>query len=749
MNYEIRIFANPAGFEEMSLNTVGKYSLFPQDVVSKRNFDGERGQLPNGTFSVYYTPDAYIIAYHFLLSSDAQFRDREAHIAVAIQRGFKMIEPTATFQELANEFVRIAIEYKSSAANKIYNNSEKFYSIVSARIVEDSMQFKFNTTYSVAKRAIIAVESPKERDIILGDPFRKELKDINILYIINFEDGSRVRQLTSIGYKPITNLKFPYSRSYTLVYPDGHRVEFTDLSQELPEYTVHRQYEKPLSFLGSVEANWEKWKVSASEDKTEYRIGILPEKEKKTFKVIAFDQNGREINSSRISAKTGHYIDGQWTLEGEEIIQVVKKDVKDLFSIVGYSINAPLIEIDESTLCINACMKYSYDLSELFKFLNEALGPNATVVICSRSSNKKSLINKSKERFDLEYPYSDIYVQVPETATTEEMDLEFDAFGKVYSRSLRKKKLGEITFLFGSNLPNDIKKKLSHNEQVGKIVCKYQGYNGPDKKEYGISDHSVRLTDLPRSQVLVKVEVDGYDVLLDENKIDLKQKSTQKIVCDLKPTTITWIKQCSKRHLPTFVVGTIVGVLLGLWIANMWNFLPSSRAMLKHIEALRKDSTEFQTRINRLNYPIGDLQRQPQVVQENNNKSSEPEVQTSLNNQESAADKEQELIAKLEGVEFTMDDVKEASRTLSKECKGLIGDADACLEILELTPSQKEQLGSSDSEVYKNIVNKLTIHKDIMQAIIEDEAYKTCTEKNIKTIKQMQDYLSQQQGGSK
>lgn len=134
MNFEIRIFANPAGFEEMRLNMAGKYSLFSQEVVLRRNFDGERGQLPNGTFSVYYTSDAYIIAYHFLLSSDAQFRDREAHIAVAIQRGFKMLDPTATFQELASEFTRIAVEFKSSTADKIYNNSEKFYSTLNPQL---------------------------------------------------------------------------------------------------------------------------------------------------------------------------------------------------------------------------------------------------------------------------------------------------------------------------------------------------------------------------------------------------------------------------------------------------------------------------------------------------------------------------------------------------------------------------------------------------------------------------------------
>lgn len=747
MNVEIRIFANPAGFEEMRLKSPTKYTLFPSEVVAMRNFDGERGQLPNGAFSVYYTPDAYIIAYHFMLSSDAQFRDREAHIAVAIRRGFKMNEPTATFLELANEFAKLAVEFKSSAADKIYNNTEKFYSIVTTKIVEDSLQFRFNTSYSVAKRAILAVKSSQERDTVLSDPFRKNLKDINILFIINYEDGTKVGQLISSGYRAIPSLGFQDLRTFTLTYPDGHRVEFTDFNQELPNYTVHRKYEKPLTFSGSVRANWDKWKITISDDKTEYKIGLLPEKEKKTFKVIALDQNGHELRSAQIVAKIGKFSNGQWTLEGEEIVQIVKTNVKDIFSITGYNINSPLKEIDETTICISASKIYPYDLSELFKFLNDVLGPNASVVIHNRRSvNQKWQINKNNERFNLEIPYSDIYVQVPETASTEEANLEFDSYGKVSLHSLRKKKLGEITISFDSKLPNHLKRKLSNNELIGRIVYKYNipGYNKLYKKELGIRTYPIVLTELPLSQVQVEVEVEGYNVLQEKNEVNLKRNPNQEIKCELKPTSTTRIKRYSKKHLPTFVVGVILGILLGLWMANKWNgYLSSNQNVIPdQIEQLKQDSIFQQEEISRLNSTIDDLSKQLQEALKNS-QGSESDTSTIPNGRTvtlSLTDTQKKFINKLQGEEFTWDDVHKAKIGLVGTGQdALIADATACLMILNLTPNEKGDLGNAESYTYKKTVKKLSVHKSIMTKIINNEDYQSSSKKDFKSIKELRD----------
>lgn len=161
MNAEVKIFANVNGFAEIRFNSPQRNSIFSEAVAEKRSFDGERGTFPNGTFSVYYAADTYVLAYHFRVPSDAKFRDTPAQIAVAVKRGYRMLNPTATFMELANLFTKIALEDKDSLKDINANRTESFYGIIDSKIVADPLQFRFNATDSVAKLAIFGAKEPR------------------------------------------------------------------------------------------------------------------------------------------------------------------------------------------------------------------------------------------------------------------------------------------------------------------------------------------------------------------------------------------------------------------------------------------------------------------------------------------------------------------------------------------------------------------------------------------------------------
>lgn len=734
MNFEIRIFANPSGYAEMSPKMPEQhYFLFTKEIVEKRNFDGERGALPKGSFSVYYTPDAYILAYHFLLSSDAQFRGNEVHVAIAVKRGFKMLKPSDTFLQLAQEFERIAVEYKSMAGGIIYNNSEKFYNIVS--LVEDPQQFKFNTTCSVAKRAIVAVESQSNRDMLLSDPFRKELKDIGILFIINREDGSKVKQLIDNGrYKHIPNLNFQDARTYTLVYPDGYRVEFKDLNQELPEYTIYRQYEKPLTFSGSVGSNLDNWKISLSEDKTEYRIGLQPEKERRVYEITAIDQNNDKISLSSISVKFGQLNNGKWILEGEDIIKKINKDV---FSINGYSIESITPNVDSTLLQIKACKINTIDLSELFNVLTAYNVPNPTVTLHnSYTKQHKSISMNNDKDVTLLYPYSYYYVEVPETVTTEKATLELDNSGKVKTSSLRKKKTGDITVLFSPNFPDEIKRKLDRYANVGKIKYAYyvKGHTKPTIKDKILNSYPVVISNLPLCLVRIEIMVDGYNVFKDE--IDLTINPNQNVVCNLKPTNTTRLKQYCKRYLPIFFIGLILGIFIGFWIANRLS-ITASQAMSDKISALSADIDSLKRKNNDLHIENNGLKWQLEKGG-TNGKQAEGTVLTGT----SDAHKETEqnsLIRRLKSEMFTITDITTAKKIL-KDQGELIDDAEACLKILNLDLSKKEELSDPKSDTYKSTVNKLSIHKEIMYGIIEDEVFLACSKNDFISINDWREY---------
>lgn len=753
MNFEIRIFANPSGFQEMKITD--KYSLFTSDIADKRNFDGERGEFPKGTFSVYFTPKAYIIAYHFQVPSDAGFRDPETIIAVAIQRGFKMLDPTGTFNELVNECVRIVVESKAAgAANKIFNSSDKFYSIVSPKIVEDSLQFKYNTISSKGKRAILSVDKPEQRDMVLSDPFRKELKDIDILFIINREDRSKVNNLVNNGYTAIARIDYLAPRTFTLVYPDGHKVGFTDLNQELPAYEVPTgEYEKPLRFSGSVGENMEKWKITVSQDNTEFRIGLSPEKNSKTYKVVALDQDVHNLGHSLIRVKIGKLKDDQLTLEGAEIGD---KNKEEKYSIQGYKIES-ITNPDDSTICIRARKLYTFNLSNLFQ--KDALGPNASVTLY-RKSTKKMLktVNRDNATFDIEYPYTDLYVTVPETANTEKSKLEFTNEGMVSLESLKKKEMGEITISFDRNLPIEVKNKLIDKKPVGKVVCKYilNGYADPTTEETTILSLPIVIQELPRVEMDVKVEFNGYNVLQDKLQVNLKSDPKQKMVCQLNPTIATLLKRYCKRNLPIFAVGLVFGVLAGLWIANTWgSFLPSIGAMSDQIKEkseenskLREENKKLKEVTEKLNPTvISLLENQPEantgVGESTGNGEQEPAKGTEPEGPTLTSD-QIDLIKKLKGVEFTEDDINKAKSSLKgKGQDGLIADAAACLMILNLQPSDKDKVSKIGTAPYNLHYMKLNQHKSTMDGIINSEEYKTCSKTYFKTIKEMKDYIDQ------
>lgn len=741
MNFEIRMFANPAGFEEIRLNLPPKYSLFTDEVVAKRNFDGERGQLPNGTFSVYYTPDAYIIAYHFLLSSEAQFRGNEAHVAVAIRRGFKMLEPTATLQELANEFARIAIEYKQSAAHQIYHNSDKFYAIVSSKIVEDPLQFKFNTTYSASKRAIVAVNSPQERDIILSDPFRPELKEIDILFIIKYEDGPKVVHLTSTGYKPIAIRDLQSPRVYTLVYPDGHRVAFTDINQELPEHTICRKHERPLTYSGSVSANMDKWKITVSDDRSEYIIGLQPQRERKEFTVIACDQKAK-IDPALISVTVGHIRNGIWILEGEEI-EIASRPRKELFSIAGYQLNPvnPFAKIDESTYCLYASKLYRYDLSEIFKFLKDNAGPNAKVDIRSKTTSLWFQCDYNSRQCELPIPYSEASVRVPETLITEETVLDVNSSGMVSSRLLKKKKTGEITITFAPDCSKELNKKLKNGDVVGTVTYRHAL---PDRKniiqkDEPIYSYPIEIKDLPLAKVEIGVAVDGYHVY--KEVVNLKNNSNQEVVCYLKPTASKRVKQYSKRYLPSFVVGIILGAFIGLCVANFWGgFLPSYKAMSDKIDSLSVDTSNLRKMLSEAETNHNNATEIITIPGDTGTVSSEVAPPPA-----GLTAEQQALIDKLKGETFTQADVDKAKTLLQGMGQdALIKDAEACLKILNLTQKEKKLLRDGNGVVYDMDVNKLPYHKASMLNIINNGSYKSTRRNDFKSIQEMKQYLSKQ-----
>lgn len=734
MNFEIRIFANPAGFREIKLRApYGSYRLCTDHIISSRNFDGDRGRFPDGTFSVFYTPDCYVIAYKFSVPSDSSFRDREAHVVIAIARGYKMSDPAATFSALAREFSNIASEFKEDSERNAYANSEKFYEFVASKIKPDNTQFNINTAGSYTKRGILAVDSNEELDSFLEDPFRTEIKGLDIIFVLPRDEAKRLASYTTSGlYTAISRLG---AKTYTLVYPDGKKVSFSDFNEILDSHVVQRPYEKELVFSGNIAENFTKWDIKVSSDKTEYIIGIQPEKEIKEIDVEIFDNNTKNpITNVNVNFSIGEYRDGKWILKGEEIGKYNSVKITN----PGYNMKSCTLK-DNSILTILLVKCYNYDILNLVKSIHEETGlNNIPISICYKDifGKPRSCFryeSGADTKFTAEFPPSELFIIVSATPTTEETPLRFDSTGRVSDTKLIPKQTCDVVISFDSKDEQILKKRLLKQHEVGTVFYSYS-IGGSKKKinEKCIDSVPVEIKGLPIQEVQITIRITGFKDCNETVKLNAKRKE---ITCTLQPTTMTRVKKFCTTSLPFVIVGIILGILMCFYVLDTWNaLLPSNKDLRDEIHRLRADSTkqakeiqnlrEFYTKVG----PVADQDQETAPALE------EP-IQLNAN--------QQELIKKLKGVEFTWADVNNAKtqlRGLNQE--SLINDATACLKILNLSIEEKLQVNTTGTTTYNLTVKNLTTHKSIMSDITNNPAYQTCTTTNFQTIEAMQQYLN-------
>lgn len=746
MNFEIRIFANPAGYEEIKLKAPFGYSLYTDDVVEKRNFDGERGTFPNGTFSVFYTPNAYVIAYHFFLPADTVFRDPKVHIAIAIKRGYKLLSPSSIIEKLSELFRNIVLEFKDTSRNQIYNRTEAFYNIVTPNINKDDLQFNINTSGSYTRRGILAYDKTEEKDGLLSDPFNMEFKDIDILYILQREETKKINDYQ--GYKLFSKFDFSAQKSFSLVYPDGHKIQISDIDQELQPYRVKRDHEKELIFeKGSIRENFSKWNIRISEDKTEYIIGLQPEKDERTIELFIVDKNNNviNVNDNEIKTNIGSYSNGILSLRGADIAD---------FDIKHISIDTDKFQEkdrkwdNDSTIKIIVAKIQTIDLTELFKYIYDQIGHYTPVNVIVRRSNKYFLVKSDKPSIRVSCSCEDLYVKVPATSTTEETRLDFDRKGKITNLHLNKKKLKEIKFKFDRKFPFGLKKKYDNQGSVGTITYYYEVCEKGEKriveKKEAIKGNPVVISELPPLTISFEIQVDGYKTI--EKTIDFNTDGIKKEdECILKPTSTSKVKRFCRRHVAAFVFGLFIGVVIGY--VCLFLLRPNSsdsEYLIEEISVLKEENQRLIKELDSLKNIIA----KPHVDEQSE---IEETLQVDLGGKTHTTrlpetigpTREQTtLINKLKGVNFTRDDVSQAKSRLSNlNQNDLIEDAEACLKILNLNSQEKNEVYRPKSKIYNMTVNKLNAHKDIMSAIIDNESYRTCTSMSFNTIAEMQKYI--------
>lgn len=377
--FEIKIFANPSGFQELKLNNAE--NLFSKEIIEKRNFDGDYGTFKEGTFSVLFTPKAFIIDYIFNVVADAGFRDPQTHIAIAIERGFRLKDAYQVFIKLRKEFNLIAAESKVNIARTLYNKSEVFNKIVEDNIEFAPDQFRISAgEVTVIKRALVSYETEEQLNSLLEEPNRLKFGSYGLVFFLKKIDASELYKKESINkyYAPIKmdDEDFNFKASYEVVFPDNYSVTIKNRSEEI-DHTCGKMYYKSERFYGTLNEHMEDWKVTQSEDRTKFYIGKELTPEKKELRILCYDSGGKLVNTPSSlrfdNGKFSHQRD-VLVLTGEEIGTTINYHLDDP------SIEIKQVEYGDGFISFEIIYLYVYNVSKVFDYVRKETGETVTEI---------------------------------------------------------------------------------------------------------------------------------------------------------------------------------------------------------------------------------------------------------------------------------------------------------------------------------------------------------------------------------
>ena len=595
--FEIKIFANPSGFQELKLNNSD--NLFTKEIVEKRNFDGDYGTFKDGTFSVLFTPKAFIIDYIFNVVADAGFRDPQTHIAIAIERGYILKDAYQVFTNLRKEFNLIAAEYKVNIARSLYNKSETLNKIVEDNIEFAPDQFRISTSeIDVTKRALASYETEEQLNSLLEEPNRPKFRSYSLVYFLKKIDASELYKKESIKkyYSGIVmdDSDFNFHASYEVIFPDNHSITITSKS-ELIDYTCSKMYYKSERFYGTLNEHMQDWEVSQSEDRTKFIIGKKLIPETKELQIACYDTQNNLI----ATPKSLEFSLGKFSAQ-RSILLLIGEDIDKSFvcSSTDDRIKPEYIGRKGDVIAFKIIRHFFYDISAVFRYAYNTTEEEIEEIKIYQKNNRKPLfsLTKPKTSFYAELTPDKLEYEIPETKKYYSTRGGFGSECQPLKPSkIQKKDTADVELI----IKNDtIIRTL--NQKV--VTCYYKTAHDkkqedkyPRSSDFNEDGHLV-IKELPLGEFSYKIKISGYKEIKKELTLYQKEKSRP---IELTFERTTWNKAKNilnkyKGSVAIFGIGLAFGGFLHPYVFKEKPEIVDYKIELKAV----KDSLE--SIINRL-----------------------------------------------------------------------------------------------------------------------------------------------------
>ena len=429
--FEIKIFANPNGYGELRLSNPNP--IFSQDIVSRINFDAGGPANINGSYSIFYAADVYVLTHHFDASSEAKFRDKRVHIAIALKRGVGLNNAYDVFESLKMHFHNISNTYKEGTANAVANDSQSFRSIVQNALTIDDFQLKINQYES--KKAIVTYETQEQLNLLLASPNRRDFIGYNHIYILPRAEAELNWQsirLQNYSHLPLSS--YSYTPTYELKFPDGHNMIIVNLT-EVIRHECSVRYYKTRVYEGSVKDHYADWSIERSADGCVFEIPLTTlEPDIREYSIQFIDKNGKRLEPSQgniVFDGIGEYNQDTKVLRlsGKSLDWEKMRSPIPGWSTADYSVirvEAFGTPITGFNVVLLRYFDYSGVLSQHYEYLRAKVGDSAFLYL--RHNGSQETVDKNSLQMSWRKPYlpSEVEIVYPATPQYNSVTVKFD-----------------------------------------------------------------------------------------------------------------------------------------------------------------------------------------------------------------------------------------------------------------------------------------------------------------------------------
>ena len=378
--FTIRYYADKFSAQEYRLKDTGA-EFFPEGIAY--SIWDRKGLFSDGVFSVHYLNGAYILSSLVALTPDTGNVDDRLLISVALMRGYELSHPLEVFDKLFSEFKNLVSTYGEDIAQALFYNTSKIYGVVSGYIVQNQDQPVYDCASNV--RAVTAYGRKEEVESLMSHPSRPEFEGFSELIVLPQPQAVKCwPELHQMGFASVTNIEYPYRRTYKLRYPDGSVETIDGLEQEV-DHTCRQPHGAPLSFKGRLREHVEDWQITLNPGKTEYIIGRDFEWEYKSYTIDSKDEHGNACEGVVYASSVGVVKGNRLILRGPEIDKAPKLALRDNYQ---WKLIAQVISEADSKIVVTLAKINLYDVSPLWRDVRKKLGENQSIAITLVNTKK-------------------------------------------------------------------------------------------------------------------------------------------------------------------------------------------------------------------------------------------------------------------------------------------------------------------------------------------------------------------------